>query len=180
MTTLAEGNFLIPDATFLAELIAFAVILFIIWRFVVPPVKANMDARQDAIRQGLEDSKAAHERLESAEAEFAKAVAEARAEAGRIREEANRQRTQTIEAAKDEARKAAEAVTKQSEERLEVQYRQVVAELRREVGTLAVELAGRIVGESLTDEELQRRVIDRFIAELEADGKTADTQASVR
>jgi len=167
MTTLAEGNFLIPDATFIAELVAFAIILFVIWRYAVPPIQKNLSERQEAIRKGIEDSKAAHERLESAEEEFAKAVAEARTEAAKIREEANKQRAQTIEAAKDEARKAAEAVTKQSEERMEVQYRQVVAELRREVGTLAVELAGRIVGESLTDEELQRRVIDRFLAELE-------------
>jgi F-type H+-transporting ATPase subunit b len=167
MTTLAEGNFLIPDATFIAELVAFAIILFVIWRYAVPPIQKNLQQRQDEIRKGLEDSKAAQERLESAEAEFAKAIAEARAEAAKIREEANRQRTQTIENAKDEARKAAEAVTKQAEERLEVQYRQVAAELRSDIGRLAVELAGRIVGESLTDQALQQRVIDRFLSELE-------------
>ena len=173
MTTFAEGNFLIPDATFIAELVAFAIILFVIWRYVVPPIQKNLQARQDEIRKGIEDSKAAHERLESAEAEFAKTISEARTEAGKIREEAARQRTQTIEAAKDEARKAAEAVTKQAEERLELQYRQVANELRRDIGKLAVELAGRIVGESLADEELQRRVIDRFLAELEQDASTA-------
>ena len=176
MSTLAEGNFLIPDQTFIAELVAFAIILFVIWRYAVPPIQRNLQERQDEIRQGIEDSKAAHDRLESAEAEFAKAVAEARSEAAKIREEANRQRNQTIEAAKDEARKAAEAVTKQSEERLQVQYRQVVTELRREVGTLAVELAGRIVGESLADTELQRRVVDRFLAELEQ-GEQADRES---
>ncbi len=169
MTTLAGDIFLIPDATIIAELVSFAIILFVIWRYAVPPIQKNLQERQDEIRQGLEDSKAAHERLASAEEEFAKAVAEARTEAGKIREEANRQRTATIEAAKDEARKAAEVVTKQAEERLALQYRQVAAELRQDIGKLAVELAGRIVGESLADEELQRRVIDRFLSELEQD-----------
>jgi len=50
----------------------------------------------------------------------------------------------------------------QARERLEVQHRQVLADLRREVGQLAIDLAGRIVGESLGDKELQRRVVDRF------------------
>lgn len=167
MTTLAAGNFLTPDATFIAELVAFLLILAIIGRFVVPSLQKNLTDRQEAVRKGIEDSKAAKARLDAAESEFAAAIAEARKEAAQIRDDANRQRVETIEAAKDEARAAAEVVAKQAEERLAVQYRQVVAELRRDVGKLAVELAGRIVGESLADEELQRRVIDRFLAELE-------------
>lgn len=169
MTSLAAGNFLTPDATFIAELVAFLLILVIIGRFVVPSLQKNLNDRQEAVRKGIEDSKAAKARLDAAEEEFAKAIAEARAEAASIRDEANRLRTQTIEYAKEEARTAAENVAKQAEERLAVQYRQVVAELRRDVGKLAVELAGRIVGESLADEELQRRVIDRFLADLESD-----------
>lgn len=169
MTTLAAGNFLIPDATFIAELVAFIVILYVLGTKVVPPLQKNLTLRQEAIRKQIEDNKAAALRLDSAEEEFAKAIAEARAEAAKIREEANRLRAQTIENAKDEARKAAENVTKLAQERLEVQYRQVLSELRREVGKLSVELAGRIVGESLSDEELQRRVVDRFLAELEQD-----------
>ena len=179
MTTLAAGNFLIPDSTFLVELAIFVLLAAALWKLAIKRLRAGLALRQDAIRQGIEDNKAAHARLTSAEEEFAKAIAEARAEAAKIREEANRTRTQTIEGAKDEARKAAEAVSKLAEERLEVQHRQVVAELRREVGKLAVELAGRIVGESLADEELQRRVVDRFLAELEQDAAAPEsTQVS--
>ena len=173
MTTLAEGNFLIPDSTFLVELAIFVLLFLAIWKLVIPRIMPGLYQRQEAIRQGIEDNKAAKERLDAAEEEFAKAIAEARAEAAKIRDEANRLRAQTIEHAKDEARTAAENVAKMAEERLAVQYRQVVAELRRDVGKLAVELAGRIVGESLADEELQRRVIDRFLAELE----TSETES---
>jgi F-type H+-transporting ATPase subunit b len=166
-TTTQASNFLIPDATFLAELIAFVLILAFMWRYVVPPLQANLAKRQDAIRQQIEDSRLAAERLDAAEADYQKMIAEARAEAAHAREEGARIRQETIEAAKDEARTAAEAVSRLATERLEVQHRQVLAELRREVGVLAVDLAGRIVGESLTDNGLQSRVVERFLAELD-------------
>ncbi len=170
-TPLAAGNFLIPDATFIAELFAFLIILAVMWRFVVPPLQKSVTQRQNMIRQQIEDSREAKERLDAAEAEYKATLAEARTEAARTREEASRLRAETIETAKNEARVAAEGVTRLAEERLEVQHRQVLAELRREVGQLAVELAGRIVGESLTDEALQRRVVDRFLTELDEDGQ---------
>lgn len=166
-TTTQASNFLIPDGTFLAEIIAFLLILAFMWRYVVPVLQKNLTQRQEAIRQGLEDSRLAKERLDAAEAEYQKMIAEARAEAARTREEGSRIRQETIEAAKDEARTAAEAVSRLATERLEVQHRQVLAELRREVGELSVELAGRIVGESLTDAGMQSRVVDRFLSELD-------------
>lgn len=165
-TTLASGNFLIPDATFLAEIVAFILILAVMWKYVVPPLQKNLSARQDVIRQQLEDARLAKERLDAAEADYTAALAEARAEAARSREEGRRIRQEIIDGARDEARAAAEEVTRLAEERLQAQHRQALNELRAEVGKLAGDLASRIVGESLADEELQRRVIDRFLAEL--------------
>jgi len=166
-TTTQASNFLIPDATFLAEIVAFLVILAFMWKYVVPPLQKNLSARQDVIRQQLEDARLASERLAAAETDYAAALAEARAEAARTREDARRVRQEIIDAAKDEARTAAEEVTRLAEERLQVQHRQVLAELRAEVGQLAIDLSSRIVGESLSDEQLQQRVVDRFISELD-------------
>jgi F-type H+-transporting ATPase subunit b len=141
------------------------------WKYVVPPLQKSITQRQAMIRQQIEDSREAKERLEAAEADYKQLLAEARTEAARTREEGRVLRQEMIDQAREEARAAAEAVTRLAEERLEVQRRQVLAELRREVGVLAVELAGRIVGESLKDQELQRRVVDRFLAELEEEGR---------
>ena len=168
----ASGNFLIPDATLLDEIVAFNVILAFRWRYIVPAIQGNLSKRQEIIRQQLEDSRLAAERLAAAEADYAAMMAEARVEAARTREDAFRLRSETIEAAKDEARKAAEAVTRQAEDRLAVEHRQVLSQLRSEVGGLAVELASRIVGESLADEGVQQRVVDRFLAELDANQAT--------
>lgn len=164
---LAEGNFLIPDATFLAELVAFAIILAVMYKFVVPPLQKSVSLRQEMIRKQIEDSKEAKERLDAAESEYKQMVSEARTEAAKAREEGNKVRQEIIDSAKEEARVEAEAVTSRAEARLEVERRQVLAELRAEIGRLSVELAERIVGESLADDERQGRVVDRFLAELE-------------
>ncbi len=45
------SNFLVPNATFIVELIAFAIIVFLLFKYIVPPINKAMTARQDAIRQ---------------------------------------------------------------------------------------------------------------------------------
>jgi F-type H+-transporting ATPase subunit b len=165
---LAEGNFLIPDATFLAELVAFALILLVIWKYVVPPLQKSMTARQEAIKKSFDDAEQAKKRLADAEAEYKKAIAEARAEQAKAREEAAATRREIIEGAKAEAQAEAAAILLRAEAALEVERRQVFAELRTDIGRLAVDLAERIVGESLADDERQRRVVDNFIAGLES------------
>lgn len=166
-TLLAEGNFLIPDATFLVELFAFVIILAVMFKFVVPPLRKSMAERQAVIRKQLEDSREAKQRLDAAEADYKTMMSEARAEAAQIRNEAHRLRQDTVAAASEEARAAAESVTRAAEERLAVERDQVVARLRDDIGRLAVELAEKIVGESLQDEQRQTRVVERFLAELE-------------
>lgn len=161
------GNFLIPDATFFAELVAFGLILAFMFKYVVPPLQRSMTQRQELIRQQVVDAKETKERLEAADKEYKSALAEARTEAAKAREEGNRVRQEIIDSAKEEARIEAEAVTSRAEARLEVERAQVLAELRAEIGRLAIDLAERVVGESLADDERQSRVVDRFLADLE-------------
>jgi F-type H+-transporting ATPase subunit b len=165
--TVLASNFLIPDGTFVAELVAFLIILFLLRRFVVPPLQKSMTERQEAIRKSFADAEEAKQRLADAEEEYKNAIAEARGEQARAREEAAKTRREIIDAAKEEARVEAEGVMARAEARLEVERRQVFSELRGEIGRLAVELSERIVGESLADDERQSRVVDRFLAELE-------------
>jgi F-type H+-transporting ATPase subunit b len=168
MTTLASGNFLIPDGTLIAELVVFVLILAFIWRVIVPPLQKSMTARQDAIKKSFDDAEAAKKRLDEAEAEYKKALAEARAEQAKAREEAAATKREIVDAAKAEAQTEAAAILARAEAALEVERRQVFTELRSDIGKLAVDLAERIVGESLADDDRQSRVVDNFIAGLES------------
>jgi F-type H+-transporting ATPase subunit b len=167
----AEGdttNFLVPNATFIFEVIAFFVILYVLKRYVVPPINKAMTARQEMIRAQIEDARVAKERLDASEREYQEALLATRTDAARIRDEARAQGQEIIEELRQRAQEEADRVAAREHSRLEAERQQIVAQLRTEIGQMSVDLAGRIVGESLTDEARQRRVVERFIDDLES------------
>lgn len=178
----AEGGgkiFLLPNATFFVELLIFLLVLGVVWRYVVPPVKRAMNDRQEMIRRQIEESERARKALQEAEARYQEALAEARVEAAKIREAARAD----AQAIKDELRQQADQevarIQQRGEEQLASQRERVVRELRAEVGRLAVELAGRIVGESLADDARRAGTVDRFLDELDRMSTTESGVSSV-
>lgn len=174
---LAQGstsNPILPQiGTFLAELVGFLIVLWVLWRYVVPPVQRSMQQRQEAIRSQFEESERAKERLEAAEADYHRALEDARQEASRMREEAYEQRQAIIDEASSEAQTRANEIVARAEQQINSEWQQAIGRLRGEVGRLAVELAGRVVGESLEDDARQRRVVERFLDELEQEDQRA-------
>jgi F-type H+-transporting ATPase subunit b len=162
------NNFLVPNGTFIVELIAFAIIFFILARYVVPPINKAMTARQEAIRQEFADADEAKQKAVEAESQYKSQLADARKEAARIREEAREQGNSIIAEAKEQATVEAQRVKDQAQAQIAAERQQALTSLRAEVGTLATSLAGRIVGESLEDDERSGRVVDRFLADLES------------
>ncbi|WP_230486638.1 F0F1 ATP synthase subunit B [Nocardioides anomalus] len=163
-----ESNFLVPNATFFVELAAFALVFFILTKYVIPPINKAMTARQEAIRQEFAEAEQAKKDANSAEAEFKAQIADARKEAARIREEAHEQGKQIIEEAKQQAQAEQQRIKEQAQAQIAAERQQALTSLRAEVGTLATSLAGRIVGEALEDDERSGRVVDRFLADLES------------
>lgn len=161
------NNFLLPNGTFIVELIAFVVILYVLARFVVPPINKAMTARQDAIRQQFADLDEAKAEANSAKDEFEAQIADARKEAARIREEAREQGASIIAEMRQQAQAEADRIVEHGKTQIEAERQQAVASLRAEVGSLATGLASRIVGESLDDDARQSRVVERFLGELE-------------
>jgi F-type H+-transporting ATPase subunit b len=162
-----QSNFLVPNGTFLVELAAFAIMLFILGKWVVPPINRAMTARQDAIRQQFADLDQAKQEANQAEEEFKAQIADARHEAARIREDAREQGAQIIAEMREQAQAEASRIVEHAHTQIAAERQHAVSTLRAEVGTLATELAGRIVGESLEDDERSERVVDRFLADLE-------------
>ena len=171
------SNFLVPNATFLAELIAFAIIVLILAKYVIPPINKAMADRQNAIRKEFADLEGARAQAQAAEKSFKDQLAEARHEAAKIREDAREQGAAIIADMRRQAQEESERILKHTRSQLEAERSQAVQSLRTEVGSMATELAGRIVGESLEDDDRRARTVERFIASLEeetdADGAPA-------
>jgi F-type H+-transporting ATPase subunit b len=173
-----ESNFLVPNGTFFVELIAFVIMFYLLAKFVVPPINRAMTRRQEAIRQQFAELDEAKQQATSAEQEFRAQIADARHEAARIREEAREQGAQIIAEMREQAQAEAARIVEHAHAQIEAERQQAVASLRSEVGTLATELAGRIVGESLQDEARQSRVVERFLDQLESDPAPAGAGAN--
>ena len=166
--TVLASNFLVPNATFIVELIVFILILWVLRKYVIPPINKAMTDRQERIRRQFEESEQAKADAKAAEEEYHEALVEARHEAARIREEAREQGASIITDMREQAHAESTRITAAAHAQIEAERQQVLTQLRAEVGALATTLAGRIVGESLEDEARQRRTVERFIDEVEA------------
>ena len=132
--------------------------------------------RAEGARQTAQDE--AEARLEALQAEaqqlleqYRQQLAEARHDAARLREEAREQGAQIIAEMREQAQAESRRITEAAQAQIEAERQQALTSLRTEVGTLATELASRIVGESLTDEARQSRMVDRFLDDLEVAGQ---------
>ena len=169
VTVLADGsNFLVPNATFFAELVAFLLILFILRRYVLPPVQKAMSERQQIIEKQMEDAEATKTQLAAAQTEYRNAMTEAASRAAQVREESRADAAAIREEMLAKAREEADRIIAAGREHLIAERQTIVRELRSDIGSLAVDLASRIVGESLADEARQRGTVDRFLAEMDS------------
>jgi F-type H+-transporting ATPase subunit b len=156
--------------------------LFLIWFFVarkaVPKIQKVLDERQETIEGGIERAKAVQAEAEETLQQYQAQLAEARQEAAQMREKAKEQGAAIIAEMREEAQAEAQRIVDNAHAQIEADRQQALVQLRTEIGQLSTDLASRIVGETLQDQEAQSRVIDRFLAELEQ-GQATD-QAEVR
>ena len=173
-----ESNFLVPNGTFIVELIAFVIILFVLGKYVVPPINKAMADRQASIRKQFDELAQAKADANAAEESYKAQLADARHEAAKIREDAREQGAQIVADLRKQAQEEADRITAHARAQLEAERLQIVAQLRTEVGTMATTLAERIVGESLEDDERRSRTVERFLVSLEDDEATSSSGVS--
>jgi F-type H+-transporting ATPase subunit b len=156
-----------PVGEIIIGLIAFAIVLFVMFKFVAPRFEEVFRARREAIEGGIERAEAMQAEAKAALEQYRAQLAEARNEAAQIRDRARAEGQQILEELRAQAQEESARIVARGEEQLATARQQVVNELRGQIGTLAVDLAGRVVGESLADDVRRRGTVDRFLAELD-------------
>jgi len=153
-------------------IIAFAILCFVLLKIVFPRMERTFTARLDVIEGGIKSAEAARaEAIELLE-EYRTQLAAARTEAARIRDEAWADAESVRQDVLAKAREESDRIIAAGQERLAAQREGIIRDLRAEVGDLAVDLAGRIVGEALVDEARSRGTVKRFLnEELGAGGR---------
>jgi len=147
--------------------VSFAIIFFLFWRFVWPQLAKALDARAEGIEAKLEQAENDRAQAAALLEQYREQLADARSEAARLRADGQAQRASIVAEARTEAEQAARTVNEQAQARIASDTASAKASLSREVGTLASDLAERIIGENL-DPQRTSATIDRFIADLES------------
>ena len=170
----AEHNPLLPamyDIVWSA--VCFIIILAVVIFVAIPRLTKMLDERSAAIEGNIAKADEAQKQAEAALEEYTKQLAEARKEAGDIREAAREDGKKIVAEAKDTAVAEAERIQATAHAQIEAERQAALVSLRGEVGTLALDLASGVIGETLTDDQKAQAVVDRFLADLEASEKAA-------
>ena len=151
----------------------FLIILLVVWKVALPRLTKMLDERSAAIEGNIAKADEAQKQAEAALEEYTRQLAEARTEAGEIREAAREDGKKIIAEAKETAASEAARITATAHTQIEAERQSALVSLRSEVGSLALDLAGGVVGETLSDDARAAAVVDRFLADLEASEKAA-------
>jgi F-type H+-transporting ATPase subunit b len=163
----ASSNFLVPNSTFIVELVAFLIVVFVLGRYILPPISKIMDERQATIRQALADADEAKRRAADAQEEYKRIVNEARTQARAVVEEANKMAELNRTERRQQAEAEYERIVASAGAEVEAQTRRAQEELRQQAADLAIAVAEKVLGEGI-DRTAQAGFINRTIDQVTA------------
>jgi F-type H+-transporting ATPase subunit b len=166
--------FLLPNGTFIVELIIFLVILFLITKYILPPLNRAMEKRQAEIRGSLEAADAARADAAAADDERRAALEHARQQAREILAQANR----TAEQVGVDARARADAeyarIMASADAEVQLARQRALEDAASRLGELVVDVVERVIGREVSA-EAHRDLIDEAITAL---GETDDRRGA--
>ncbi|MGZ8804356.1 MAG: F0F1 ATP synthase subunit B [Microbacterium sp.] len=154
--------------------LAFLIILALFTWKILPRLNEMLDARSQAIEGSIKSAENAQAEAQAALEKYTAQLADARAEAGRIREQARADGSAIVAEMRDQASTEAARITSNAKAQIELERLSALASLKSDVGTLALDLAGGVIGETLSEDAKAQAVVDRFLAELEASEKATN------
>ncbi|MGO3147618.1 MAG: F0F1 ATP synthase subunit B [Leucobacter sp.] len=153
--------------------VVFVILLIAFWKVFLPKMQAMLDARAEAIEGNIAKADEAQAKAEAALQEYTAQLASARQEAGEIRDEARADGVRIVAKAKEDATTEQARIAQTAQAQIEAERQTAIVSLRKDVGSLAIDLASGVVGESLSDDNKASALVDRFLAELEASEQAA-------
>ncbi len=148
--------------------VAFAILLFILWKFAWPAILKGMESRADLIDKGVEYAQAAKLQLDNANQQAQQYISEARHQQADIIAEANKMKSQIIEEARNEAKKEAQKVIDSAKVSIEQSRKEAEKSLRNQVSQYALAIADRVTRQQLKEDKAQQQLVSSLIDEIES------------
>ena len=160
-------SLLIPESgLFIWMFLIFGVVFFILAKFGWPVISKMIDDRAKYIDDSIASAKEANEKLAKIQEETAAMLKEAQEKQSAILAEAVNMRNQIVEKAKTEATVAGQKIMAEAKQQIEAEKEDAIRDIRRQVGLLSVEIAEKVLRQSLKSDKEQMAMIDRLLDEM--------------
>ena len=148
-------------------LLAFTVVFIVLAKFGWPIITKMIDERAKYIDESISKAHEANEKLAKIQEETAAMLKQAQEKQSQILAEAMEMRKQIIEKAQTEATEAGQKILTEAKQQIETEKECAIRDIRRQVGELSVQVAEKVLRQSLSTDKEQMAMIDRMLDELE-------------
>ncbi len=162
------------------SIIPFALVLVLFWRVILPRLQKVLDERSEAIEGGIEDAQSAQKEAQEALEKYTKLLNDARDEAASIRDEARSEGQAILKEMREQAEADAERIAQTAQAQIEAERQAAVVSLRKEVGSLALDLAGAVVRDQLGQDKKAKAVVDSMLKDLEKPAEPAAKKTATK
>jgi len=145
----------------------FFILFFLLWKFAWGPIMKAVKSREDMIRNSLDSAEKAREEMKVLQADNEAILRKARDERDKIIRDARLSTERMLSEAKEKSQSEADAMVKRARELIEREKNSAIAEVKREVASLAIEVASKVVGETLKSDAEQQKLIERYLKEIQ-------------
>ena len=146
----------------------FLILLVLLWKFAWGPIMKAVKAREDMINNALESAEKAREEMKVLQADNEIILRKAREERDKILRDARLAYDRMMAEAREKGQSESDALVRRARELIEREKVSAIAEVKKEVARLAIEVASKVVGETLKSDTEQQKLIERYINDIEA------------
>src|SRR5438034_6638473 len=140
----------------IAQMVNFAIVLFILWKFAYRPVLKILEERRQKVAEAMINAEKAREELKLTEAQRQQVLAETNAQANKLIEEARAAAAKVREQETQKAIREAEQIVAKAREAAALERTRMLADVKRELGRLVIATATKVTGKVLTPEDQRR------------------------
>ena len=148
---------------FFWQSLIFIGLLFMLRKFAWKPILDAVNDRETSIKDALASAEAARDEMKNLQSDNQRILKEARAEKEALLKEARTTRSELINGAKEEAQEEAQKILSQAQDAIQSEKRAAVKELREQVGSIAMEIAEKVLKKELENKDRQLELVDQLL-----------------
>ena len=148
---------------FFWQSLIFIGLLFMLRKFAWKPILDAVNDRETSIKDALASAEAARDEMKNLQSDNQRILKEARTEKESLLKEARATRSELINNAKEEAQEEAQKILSQAQDAIQSEKRAAVKELKEQVGSIAMEIAEKVLQKELENKDRQLELVDQLL-----------------